>query len=170
MSAPARTSGRSGDAASSAACARHRTQVREQLERRSQAEQRVLRARGCRRVIPSRAADRAEQDRIGGAAGVQGFVRQRLAGGIDRRTTDLALVPAHLEPEPGPGGIDAASRHVADLGPDPVAGQVGDAVLPHGWLPAGVGTGSPPARRWRAASTASAATGCSAISLLTAAR
>ncbi len=75
-----------------------------------------------------------------------------------------------LEAEPHAGGVDAAARDVADLGADPVAGQVGDAMLPHGWLPAGVGTGSAGSRRWRAAATASAATGCSAMSLFTAAR
>ena len=73
-------------------------------------------------------------------------------------------------PKRAPAASTQRRAHVAHLGADPVAGKVGDAVLPHGWLPAGVGTGSPPERRWRAASTASAATGCSAISLFTAAR
>ena len=118
-----------------------------------------------------RAADGAEQHRVGRAAGVQGGRRQRPRPSRRwprRRPSCSSQLTSN--PNRSAGGLDAASRDVADLGPDAVAGQVGDAVLPHGWLPAGVGTGSPPPRRWRAASTASAATGCSAISLFTAAR
>ncbi len=145
-------------------------QVGEQLERRPQAEERVLGPRRRRRVIPLRAAHGAEQDSVGGTAGVEGGSRQRVTGRVDRRAADHLLVPGHLEFEPHSGGLDAASRHVADLRADPVTGKVGHAMPPHGWLPAGVGRGSPPERRCRAASIASAATGCSAISLLTAAR
>ena len=149
---------------------RDRAQVGEQLEGRSKAEQGVLGPSRCRRVVPPGPPDGAEQHCVGPSAGIQGLLRQRLSRCVDGGAADQVLVPAQLESEPQPGGLDAASRDVADLGPDSVAGQVGDAVLPHGWLPAGVGTGSPPPRRWRAASTASAATGCSAISLFTAAR
>ena len=141
-------------------------QVGEELERRSQAEQRVLGPGGCRGIIPLRTAHGAEQDGVGGTACLEGGSRQRVTGRVDRGTADQLLVPAHLESEPRSGGLDAASRHVADLRADPVAGKVGHAVPPHGWLPAGVGTGSPPERRCRAASIASAAIGCSAMQLV----
>ena len=122
-------------------------QVGEQLQGGSQAEQRVLGPGRCRGVVPLRAAHRSEQDGIGGTAGVEGGSRQRLTGRVDRRTADELLVPAHLEFETRSGRLDAASCHVANLRADPVAGKVGHAVPPHGWLPAGVGTGSPPERR-----------------------
>ena len=98
-------------------------QVGEELERRSQAEQRVLGPGWCRGIIPLRTAHGAEQDGVDGTARLEGGSRQRVTGRVDRGTADQLLVPAHLESEARSGGLDAASRHVATSGPIPSPGR-----------------------------------------------
>ena len=97
----------------------HRAQVGVQAHPLAQAEQALL---GARRVgvgrVPFRAADGAEQDRVGGAAGVEDLVGEGDAVRVDRGAADQALVELELAErlEQPPGGGD-------DLGADPVAGQ-----------------------------------------------
>ncbi len=144
----------------------HRAQVREELELESQAEQGILGSCGRGGVVPLRPAHGAEQHGIRRAAGVQRRGRQRRTGLVDGLATDRLLVPRHAEAEALAGRIGAATRDATHLWADAVAGQVGDAVLPHAPLP----VLTMAACRARAAARASAATGWTAISLLTAAR
>ena len=118
-SVPAIRSSRSGLAPTRAGLGPHRAQVGEQAHPLAQAEQALL---GARRVgvgrVPFRPADRAEQDRVGGAAGVEDLVGEGGAVLVDRDPADQALVELELAErlEQGAGGAD-------DLGADPVAGQ-----------------------------------------------
>ena len=98
-----------------------RAQVGVQPQALAQPEQSLL---GPRRVgvgrVPLRAADRAEQHRVGGAALLQHLVGERGAVGVDRGAADQVLVDldaAELVEQLGRGG--------ADLGADPVAGRAG---------------------------------------------
>ena len=83
----------SGLASSSAAQRLDRAQVGVEAEALAQAEQPLL---GPRRVgvgrVPLRAADRAEQDRVGGAALLQHLVGERGAVRVDRGAADQVLV------------------------------------------------------------------------------
>ena len=156
MSARRRTSGRSGEAAASAAWARtgRRFANSSSAERRSSsassgraaAADHPRRARRRRRAAPHRPRGRPRAWPAGSA----------LPGASIAAPPTELLVPAHLEAEALAGGIDAASRRRADLGSDPVAGKVGNAVGGHAPLPAVV--------------AGFATTACSAMSLLTAAR
>ena len=82
--------------ASSSALGRTGPQVREQLEALAQPEKPLLRAR---RVgvggVPLRPADRGEQHRVGGLAGVEHLVGERGSVRVDRRAADEVL--GHLE-------------------------------------------------------------------------
>ena len=97
----------------------HRPQVRVEAHPLAEAEQALL---GAGRVgvgrVPLRPADGAEQDRVGGAAGVEHLVGQGDAVLVDREPADQALVELELAQrlEQEAGGGD-------DLGTDPVAGQ-----------------------------------------------
>ena len=112
----------------------HRAQVGEQAQALAQAQQPLL---GPRRVgvggLPLRAADRAEQDRVGLAAGLEHLVGQRRAVGVDRGAADrVALVD--LDPAER---LEQAHRGGPDLGPDPVAGQEDDRLLTPASAPRG---------------------------------
>ena len=100
-----------------------RAQVRVQAEALAQPEQALL---GPRRVrvgrVPLRAADGAEQDRVGLAAGVEDLVGERGAVGVDRGAADEVLVEVELADR-----VEHAPRRGDDLGADPVAGQEDDA-------------------------------------------
>ena len=68
--------------------------------------------------VPLRPADGAEQDRVGGAAGVQHLVGEGGAVLVDRDAADQALVELELAQ-----GLEQAAGGADDLGADPVAGQ-----------------------------------------------
>ena len=97
----------------------HRAQVRVEAHAFAQAEQALLGARvvGVRRV-PFGTADRTEEDRIGGLAGVQHLIRQGDPVLVDRAAAHQPLVVAELAErvEHFAGGAD-------DLGTDPVSGE-----------------------------------------------
>ena len=112
-------SSRSGLAPTSAGLGPHRAQVGVEAHPLAQAEQALLRARrvGIGRV-PFRPADGAEQDRVGGAAGVEHLVGERRAVGVDRAAAHQLLVELELAQR-----LEQAARGADDLGADPVAGQ-----------------------------------------------
>ena len=97
----------------------HRAQVGVEAHPLAQAEQALL---GARRVgvggVPFRAADGAEQDGVGAAAGLEDLVGEGGAVLVDRDAADQPLVELELAErlEQLAGGAD-------DLGADPVAGQ-----------------------------------------------
>ena len=73
-----------------------------------------------RRIRPLRAADRAEQDRVGTATGLDVLGPDRDAVRVDRDAAGQDLDPVDREAEPSPGRVDDPPRGVDDLGPDPV--------------------------------------------------
>ena len=94
-------------------------QVGEEAHPLAQAEQALLRARGVGiRRVPFGSADRAQQDRVGIAAGREGLVREGGAVLVDRAAAHQPLVELELAErlEQGACGAD-------DLRADPVAGQ-----------------------------------------------
>ena len=97
----------------------HRAQVGVQAHPLAQPEQALL---GARRVgvggVPLRAADRAEQDGVGGAAGLEHLVGEGGAVRVDRAAADQALVELELAER-----LEQLRRGGDDLGADPVAGQ-----------------------------------------------
>ena len=143
MSTPARSSGRSGDDADEGRLDGDRAQVRVQAEPAAEREERLLRADRGARVRPLRAADRAEQDRVGLAAGGQVLVADGDPERVDRGAADDVLRPVDREPEPRAGRIDDPPRGRDDLRPDPVARDRRDPVRRHGAV--GHGSVSP----WR---------------------
>ena len=88
---PAIRSSRSGLEPTSAGLGPHRAQVRVEAHPLAQAEQALL---GAGRVgvgrVPLRAADRAEQDRVGGAAGLEHLVGERRCRGRRSRRRPAA--------------------------------------------------------------------------------
>ena len=96
-----------------------RAQVGVEAHALAQAEQALL---GARRVgvggVPFGAADGAEQDRVGGPAGLQHLVGEGGAVGVDRAAADQALVELELAQR-----LQQLPRGGDDLGADPVAGQ-----------------------------------------------
>ena len=97
----------------------HRAQVGVEAHPLAQAEQALL---GARRVgvgrVPFRAADGAEQDGVGAAAGLEHLVGERDAVGVDRAAAHQPLVELELAQR-----LEQPPRGGDDLGPDPVAGQ-----------------------------------------------
>ncbi len=105
-----------------------RPQVREEPEPAAELEQGLLRADGGIRVVPLRAADRAEQDRIDLPARGEVLVTERHAVRVDGAAADEVLGPGDLEPERDARGVEDAARLRHDLRPDPVAGECRDPV------------------------------------------
>ena len=101
-----------------------RAQVREQPEPAAQREERLLRADGRRRIGPLRAADRAEQDRVGRAARLDVLGPDRDAIGVDRGAAGEDARTSRRRTRTAPGGVDDAPRGLHDLRPDPVPGMV----------------------------------------------
>ena len=128
MSTPASSSGRSGDEPTSVGWTLTGPKVGVQPEPAAQREQGLLGPDRRARVGPLRAADRAEQDRVGLAARGEVLVADRDPEGIDGGAADEVLRPVDPEPEARPGRVDDAPRGGDDLGPDPVAGDRRDAV------------------------------------------
>ena len=97
----------------------HRAQVGVEAHSLAQAKQALL---GARRVgvggVPFGAADGAEQDRVGGAAGRQHLVGEGDAVGVDRDAAEQPLV--ELELAQGPQQLPRGSN---DFRADPVTGQ-----------------------------------------------
>ena len=97
----------------------HRAQVGVEAHSLAQAEQALL---GARRVgvggVPFRAADGAEQDRVGGLAGVEDLVGEGGAVRVDRAAAHQALVVGELAE-----GVEQLAGGGDDLGADPVAGR-----------------------------------------------
>ena len=99
-----------------------RAQVGVEAHPLAEAEQALLGARvvGVGRV-PFGTADRAEQDRVGGLAGVQHLVGEGDAVGVDRAAAHEALVVVELAQ-----GVEDLAGGGDDLGADPVTGQDDD--------------------------------------------
>ena len=97
----------------------HRAQVGVEAHALAQAEQPLL---GARRVgvggVPLGAADGAEQDRVGGPAGLQHLVGEGGAVGVDRAAADQALVELELSQR-----LQQLLGRRDDFRADPVAGQ-----------------------------------------------
>ena len=121
MSTPASSSGRSGDDADERRLDGDRAQVGVQAEPAAQREERLLRPDRGARVGPFRTADRAEQDRVGLAAGGHVLVADGDPERVDRGAADDVLRPVDREAEPRAGRIDDAPGRGHDLRPDPVA-------------------------------------------------
>ena len=100
---------------------RDRTQVRVEAEPAAQREERLLGPDRGARIGPLRATDRAEEDRIGLAAGRDVLVADGDAERVDRDAADDVLRPVDREPEPVAGRIDDPPRSRDDLRPDAVA-------------------------------------------------
>ena len=124
---PAIRSSRSGLEPTRAGLGPDRAQVGEQAHPLAEPEQALL---GARRVgvgrVPFRAADRAEQDGVGAAAGLEDLVGEGDPVGVDRAAAEQALVELELAE-----GLEQASRGGDDLGADPVSGQEDYAFLAH---------------------------------------
>ena len=96
-----------------------RAQVGVEAHALAQAEQALL---GARRVrvggVPLGTADGAEQDRVGGPAGLQHLVGEGGAVGVDRGAAHQPLVELELAER-----LQQLLRGGDDLGADPVAGE-----------------------------------------------
>ena len=114
-----------------------RAEVGVQAEPATQGEERLLRSDRGVRVGPLRAADSAQQDRVGGSAGVHVLGPDGDPVRVDGGAADEELRPRDVEPERGPCRVDHAPGGGHDLRPDPVAGDRRDpiareAALRHG--------------------------------------
>ena len=125
-STPSRSSGRSGDDATSAGWTVTGRRFANRPEPAAQREQRLLRPDRGRRIGPLRPADGAEQDRIGRAARLDVLGPDRDAVRVDGDAPGEDLGPVDREPEPPPGRVDDPAGGLDDLGPDPVARDRGD--------------------------------------------
>ena len=116
---PAIRSSRSGLEPTRAGLRPDRTQVGVEAHPLAEPEQPLL---GARRVgvgrVPFRAADGAEQDGVGAAAGLEHLVGEGDAVGVDRAAAEQSLVEIELAE-----GLEQLPRGGDDLGADPVAGQ-----------------------------------------------
>ena len=90
----------------SAGCDGDRAQVGEQAQAAAEGEQRLLRADGRVGVVPLRAADRAQEHRVGVAAGLDVLGADRDAVRVDPRPADDQLLPREPEPEPPAHGLE----------------------------------------------------------------
>ena len=104
-----------------------RPQVHVQVELGPQPQQQAALQHPGRHV---RAANRAEQDRIGLAQLVEHGVRQHLAGGQEVLGAKRVAAPLNDEPVVDGDRVHTVPGHLGDLGPHPVAGQVRDDVRP----------------------------------------
>ena len=121
-STPASSSGRSGDGGDERRVDADRAQVGEQAEPAAQREQRLLRADRRRRVVPRRAADGAEQDRVGRAAGGDVLVAdRRRRTRRSRRRRRRCSVQSIAKPNRVAGRVEDAPGGGDDLRPDAVA-------------------------------------------------
>ena len=109
-SVPAIRSSRSGLAPTRAGLGPHRAQVGVEAHALAQAEQALL---GARRVgvggVPFGTADGAEQDRVGGAAGLQHLVGEGGAVGVDRAAAHQLLARTRTRPATRAGCRAAAT-------------------------------------------------------------
>ena len=105
-----------------------RAQVGVQAEPAAQREERLLGPDRGRRIGPLRPTDRAEQDRVGRAAGGEVLVADRDAVGVDGGAADDVLGPVDVEAEPAARRVDDAPGGGHDLRPDAVARDRRDAV------------------------------------------
>ena len=97
-----------------------RAQVRVDVELPADADQ--ARLGPHRAAVPLRAADRAEQHRVGRAAGRERLRGQRVADRVDRRAAEELLLDLDVERQ----RLEHAHGLGHHLGPDPVAGQADD--------------------------------------------
>ena len=104
-----------------------RTQVAEEFVALSQGEQRAHFGAGLvRERVPLRAAHGAEQNGVGPVAGLDGFVGQRPAAGVDGGAADQALVAGDREAEFLRRCVHDLQCLGHDFGADAVAGEDGD--------------------------------------------
>jgi hypothetical protein len=104
-------------------------------------KERLLRADPRVRVVPLRAADRAQEDRIAGLRDGEVLGPEGDPVGIDRRPAGEELRPRDGEAESPTGRVDDRPRGRDDLGTDAVARDCRD-------LEPGIGHGSSSAVRW----------------------
>ncbi len=105
-----------------------RAQVGEEAEAAAQGEERLLGADGGRRVVPLRAADGAQQDRVARGARGEVLVADGDAVRVDRRAAHDQVRPVDLEAEARAGGVEHALRRGDDVRADAVARDRDEAV------------------------------------------
>ena len=87
---------------------RDRAQIAEQDQAPAQGQEPLLGADRGVRVVPLRAPDGAEEDRVGRGAGIDVLVADGNAVGVDRRAAHEDLVPRDPESEPGADRVEDA--------------------------------------------------------------
>ena len=102
----------------------HRPQVGEQAQRLAQGQQAVLGP--LRPAVPLGAADRAQEDGVGLAAGLERLRRQRLAAGVDGFAADQVGGEVEAVAEAVGDHVQHHARGGGDFGADAVAGQQDD--------------------------------------------
>ena len=142
----------------------HRAEVREQAQPAAHGEQRLLGPDRRGRVVPSRAADGTEEDRVARRAGGQVLGADRDAVRVDPGPADHDVLPGDAEPEARANRGQGALRGGDDVRPDavtrdgdqPVAGKAG--LRGHGRRSDGRSTGSVASSRSTAQSLLAATT------------
>ena len=104
----------------------HRAEVRVEAERLAEPEEALLGAHLGARVVPLRAADGAEQDRVGALAGRERLRRERVARRVDGRAADEVLLERRArDPNRAATCSSTAPALVDHLGADAVARRAG---------------------------------------------
>jgi hypothetical protein len=122
MSSPATTSGLSVEALASSGIKDRRAQVGKQAKLLANAEQTTLGTLRAWQVVPLRAPDGTEQDRVGGLGEALRGLRVRLTGGIDRAAAEQRFFQLTAQVE----RLQHAHRFGHDFRADTVAGKNAD--------------------------------------------
>ena len=100
---------------------RYRAQIGEQPQRLAQVQQPLLGSQPDLGICPLRAADSAEQDSIGGTAGIERLGWERRALTVERRAPDEVFVNLYPQPTMRAHRPQRARRLCGHLRTDPVA-------------------------------------------------
>ena len=110
----------------------HRPEIGKQVQPRPQGEKAAFRSLLPRERVKPRTADRRHQHRIRRSAGVQSFVGQRLAGGIDRSPSDQLVIKVQLEAVAIGHHVEQLASHCCDFRADAITRKQDDAMVSHG--------------------------------------
>ena len=107
------------------------TEVGKQSERTSDPEQTGFGAVAAGLCVPFGAAYRTEQNRVGGKTLVDGFLRERNSGGIDRTAAEQCFCICNREVEFCGGLIKHLYSFIDDLGTDTVTLEQRNVIIFH---------------------------------------